>query len=130
MKTQRIHCPGLDVAQPWNLGGGPLWACPQGHIPDTARAGGEVIRGIFHTDRTRAGMAPGRTLKGRKEAVTEPDCAKPWLHTQQLSTSSPRPGRKRMVKGMVFKSDRTMFRSQLYHLAAECLWTGHGLLRV
>lgn len=94
-----------------------------------ARAGGEAVRGIFHADRTWAGMSPGRTSEGRKEAVIEPGWAKPWLHAQQLSTSSPHPGRKRMVKGgMASKSNGAAFRSQLYHLAAAWLWTGRGLL--
>lgn len=79
-----------------------------------AGAGGEVICSIFHADRMRAGTSPRQTSEGRKGAVAESGRAKPWLHAVQLSTSSPRPGRKRVVKGMASQSDVATFKAWLH----------------
>lgn len=58
-EMQGTHCLGFQCGPALD----PLWVLPQGHGPDMAGAGGEVIRGVFHADRMRAGpQREGRKL--------------------------------------------------------------------
>ena len=85
---QEFHCgPALD----------PLWALPQGCI--LAGYGDEVICGVFHADRMRAGpQTEGRKLKG--SLVVQ----RPGLQTQH--TPYPRPWGKQGGQGH-WRSGRT-----------------------
>lgn len=64
-KTRGRGVWGDGVAEPHGRGGHPRRARPQGHIPDVARAGAEVIGGVSHAD--QAWQARPAAAWARKE---------------------------------------------------------------
>lgn len=127
-KSREPALRGCGEAQPRNSGEDPLWALPKGHVPDMAGAGGEVISAASHADRTRAGLCRGQTSEGRKEVVTEPGCAQPWLsRTAAQHILIPTPGGCGVVKGIGVQSHVARFRSRLHGSAAAWPWPSASL---